>query len=99
MSLGCRGVPGRCRVTPAPYLEGMYAAVTSVALVGVDPRPVRVEAHVGGGRASFQLVGLPDTAIREAKERVRPDGGTLVPGWWEADMPTAEGITVSQTRQ
>jgi magnesium chelatase family protein len=49
----------------------MFAAVTSVALVGVDPIPVRVEAHVGGGRSSFGLVGLPDTAVREAKERVR----------------------------
>jgi magnesium chelatase family protein len=49
----------------------MFAAVTSVALVGVEPRPVRVEVHVGGGKQSFQLVGLPDTAVREAKERVR----------------------------
>ncbi len=49
----------------------MFAAVTSIALVGVEPRPVRVEVHVGGGKQSFQLVGLPDTAVREAKERVR----------------------------
>ncbi len=49
----------------------MFAAVTSVALVGVDPTPVRVEVHVSGGRSSFGLVGLPDPAIREAKERVR----------------------------
>ncbi|MFQ5948968.1 MAG: YifB family Mg chelatase-like AAA ATPase [Acidimicrobiia bacterium] len=49
----------------------MFAAVTSVALVGVEPRPVRVEVHVGGSNDSFHLVGLPDTAIREAKERVR----------------------------
>jgi magnesium chelatase family protein len=49
----------------------MFAAVTSVALVGVDPRPVRVEVHVGGSTPSFSLVGLPDTAVREAKERVR----------------------------
>jgi magnesium chelatase family protein len=49
----------------------VFAAVTSVALVGIDACPVRVEVHVGGGKASFQLVGLPDTAVREAKERVR----------------------------
>ncbi|MBM3694556.1 MAG: YifB family Mg chelatase-like AAA ATPase [Actinobacteria bacterium] len=49
----------------------MFAAVTSVALVGIDPCPVRVEVHVGGGKEAFQLVGLPDTAVREAKERVR----------------------------
>jgi magnesium chelatase family protein len=49
----------------------MYSSVTSVALVGVEPTPVRVEAHVGGGRPSFCVVGLPDTAVREAKDRVR----------------------------
>ena len=49
----------------------MFAAITSVALVGVEPRPVRVEVHVGGSKPIFNLVGLPDTAIREAKERVR----------------------------
>ncbi|MFH2073306.1 MAG: magnesium chelatase domain-containing protein, partial [Actinomycetota bacterium] len=49
----------------------MFAAVTSVALVGIEPRPVRVEVHVSGSKALFNLVGLPDTAIREAKERVR----------------------------
>ena len=49
----------------------MFASTTSVALVGVDPRPVRVEVHVGRGGNRFSLVGLPDTAVREAKERVQ----------------------------
>jgi magnesium chelatase family protein len=40
-------------------------------LVGADPRPVDVEVFVGGGKPAFHLVGLPDAAIREAKERVR----------------------------
>ncbi len=49
----------------------MFAATTSVALVGVEARPVSVEAHVGGGeKGRFQIVGLPDTAVREAKDRV-----------------------------
>lgn len=42
-----------------------------MAMVGVEPRPVRVEVHVGSGGTAFCLVGLPDTAVREAKERVR----------------------------
>ncbi|NIS31992.1 MAG: hypothetical protein GWN07_16480, partial [Actinobacteria bacterium] len=37
----------------------------------MEPKPVRVEVHVGGSTPSFSLVGLPDTAVREAKERVR----------------------------
>jgi magnesium chelatase family protein len=48
----------------------MNATTTSVALVGVEPRPVQVEVHVSGDTPSFSLVGLPDTAVREAKERV-----------------------------
>ncbi len=49
----------------------MFSAITSVALVGVEPRPVRVEVHVGSQGPKFMLVGLPDTAVREAKDRVR----------------------------
>lgn len=49
----------------------MFAAVTSVVLVGVEPLPVRVEAHITGGRATIVIVGLPDAAVREARERVR----------------------------
>jgi magnesium chelatase family protein len=39
--------------------------------VGVEPTPVRVEAHVTAGQAAIVIVGLPDTAVREARERVR----------------------------
>ncbi|MCZ7533396.1 MAG: YifB family Mg chelatase-like AAA ATPase [Acidimicrobiia bacterium] len=49
----------------------MNRFVTSCALVGVDPRPVRVETTVGGGRGQFIIVGLPDAAVRESRERVR----------------------------
>ena len=40
-------------------------------MVGVEPRAVRVEAHIGGPRDRFCVVGLPDTAVREARDRVR----------------------------
>ncbi len=49
----------------------MYAAATSVALVGGDARAVLVEAHVGRQDSAFKLSGLPDTALREAKDRVK----------------------------
>ena len=50
----------------------MFFSVHSVALVGVEPRVVEAEAHVAGGtqEASFRIVGLPDTAIREASARI-----------------------------
>ncbi len=49
----------------------MYAATTSVALIGGEAKRVEVQVHVGGQKESFRLSGLPDTAVREAKERVR----------------------------
>jgi magnesium chelatase family protein len=48
----------------------MLSRVTSVVLVGAEPRRVDVEVFVGGSTPSFHLVGLPDTAVREAKQRV-----------------------------
>ena len=44
----------------------MFAATASATLVGVEPTSVSVEAHVSPGKPVFTLVGLPDTAIREA---------------------------------
>ena len=49
----------------------MFAVASSATLVGAVPRRVHVEAHVGRSKEKFALVGLPDAAIREAKERVR----------------------------
>lgn len=49
----------------------MFASATSVVMVGAEPRPVNVEAHVGRAKDVFKLSGLPDTAVREAKDRVR----------------------------
>ncbi|MER6942558.1 YifB family Mg chelatase-like AAA ATPase [Nonomuraea sp. NPDC000554] len=47
------------------------ARTRSVALVGVTGRSVEVEADVGNGLAGIHLIGLPDTALSEARERVR----------------------------
>jgi magnesium chelatase family protein len=41
------------------------------ALVGLEARPVEVEAHLQRGVPAFSIVGLPDKACQEAKERVR----------------------------
>ena len=49
----------------------MFAAIHSVVLVGVESRPIRVEAHVGGGdKGTLSVVGLPDASVREARDRV-----------------------------
>ena len=47
------------------------ARTWSVALLGVEGHAVEIEADVGGGLPRFQLVGLPDAALHEAKDRIR----------------------------
>ncbi|MDQ3354699.1 MAG: YifB family Mg chelatase-like AAA ATPase [Actinomycetota bacterium] len=49
----------------------MLAIIASATLLGVDGRPVSVEVHVSSGLPCFNIVGLPDTACREARDRVR----------------------------
>ncbi len=47
------------------------AIVHSRARVGVRAPEVRVEVHLAGGLPSMSIVGLPEAAVREAKDRVR----------------------------
>lgn len=49
----------------------MLASVWSAVLEGVDGRVVTVEVHVSSGLPGYTVVGLPDTAGRESRERVR----------------------------
>ena len=49
----------------------MASKVYSAALVGLDAEPIEVEADVSGGLTKFSVVGLPDAAVQEARERVR----------------------------
>ena len=49
----------------------MYARVTSLGGFALDGFVVTVEADLSGGLPSFELVGLPDSAVKEAKDRVR----------------------------
>ena len=49
----------------------MLAKVNSVGLIGIDGFPVGVEVDITGGLPSFEIVGLGDAAVKEARERVR----------------------------
>jgi magnesium chelatase family protein len=49
----------------------VLASLRSATLLGVDGQPVRVEVHVSNGLPGYQVVGLPDAAGRESRERVR----------------------------
>ena len=47
------------------------ASIISRALLGMDAPAVTVETHLPGGLPGFTLVGLPETAVREARDRVK----------------------------
>src|SRR5215472_11471416 len=47
------------------------ARTHSIALVGVEGFPVEIESDLENGLPSLLLVGLPDTALREARDRIR----------------------------
>jgi magnesium chelatase family protein len=49
----------------------VIAIIPSASLLGVDGRPVSVEVHVSNGLPGFTVVGLPDAACRESRDRVR----------------------------
>lgn len=49
----------------------MLSIVKSCALLGIDGCVVQVEVDIGNGIPAFELVGLPDSAVKESKERVR----------------------------
>ncbi len=49
----------------------MLATISSATVLGAEGQPVIVEAHVSSGLPGFNIVGLPDTACREARDRVR----------------------------
>lgn len=48
----------------------MFFKLPSAAVLGLEPVPVTVEVDEQRGQTSFTIVGLPDTAIKEAKDRI-----------------------------
>jgi magnesium chelatase family protein len=47
------------------------AVVYSRANIGIDAPLIRVEVHLSNGLPGFSIVGMPETAVKESKERVR----------------------------
>ena len=60
------------------------ATIYSRAQVGIDAPQIRVEVHLGPGLPGIGIVGLPETAVRESKDRVRAamdNAGYKRPSW------------------
>ncbi|MFH1141334.1 MAG: magnesium chelatase domain-containing protein, partial [Chloroflexota bacterium] len=49
----------------------MHAKVNTCAIIGLEGAVVEVEVDISPGLPAFTIVGLPDTAVQEARERVR----------------------------
>jgi magnesium chelatase family protein len=48
----------------------MFAEIISSAVIGVDAYQVRVESHLENGSFFFAVVGLPDNAVKESRDRI-----------------------------
>ncbi|HMJ73138.1 MAG TPA: YifB family Mg chelatase-like AAA ATPase [Solirubrobacterales bacterium] len=59
------------RASGPASVAAMLATAQTFTLDGIAARPVRVEVDVHRGLPAFSVVGLADTAVREARERVR----------------------------
>ena len=49
----------------------MVALVPTVAFQGLEARPVEVQCQITAGMPAFQIVGLPDKAVGESRQRVQ----------------------------
>ena len=49
----------------------MYVNITSCAVLGIEGYVVSVEVDLSSGLPTFEIVGLPDSAVKESRERVR----------------------------
>ena len=49
----------------------MFAHLNSIGLYGMDAFEVHVEADISNGLPGFDVVGLPDTSVKESRDRVR----------------------------
>jgi magnesium chelatase family protein len=49
----------------------MLACVRSAAVFGIEASPVNIEVDVSYGLPAFTVVGLPDTSVRESRDRIR----------------------------
>jgi magnesium chelatase family protein len=54
-----------------PFTAVQHAVIASATLTGATARAVSVEVHVSNGLPGFTIVGLPDAAVRESRDRVR----------------------------
>jgi len=50
---------------------GKFSKVLSAGVIGIDAYEVEVEVDISQGIPSFNIVGLPDSAVKESRDRVK----------------------------
>lgn len=68
----------------------MFIKIHSAVLVGVEAQPITIEIDISKSWPGFQVVGLGDAAIQEAKERIRIAWKNTLSDW-----PFGKGITIN----
>ena len=63
-------ISGRTRTSVRPFID-VLASIASATLQGGVGTPIAVEVHISNGLPGFTIVGLPDAAVRESRDRVR----------------------------
>ena len=57
---------------PTEEFVPMLAKLYSCAILGLDGGLIEVEVDISQGLPAFTIVGLPDAAVQESRERIRP---------------------------
>ena len=79
-------ISGRTRTSVRPFID-VLASIASATLQGGVGTPIAVEVHISNGLPGFTIVGLPDAAVRESRDRVR--AAVLSSGMtWPLKRPT-----------
>jgi len=63
----------RCVTVNSPYHSGLHmlARISSFGLCGLEAYPVAIETDISAGLPNTIVVGLPDNAVKESRERIR----------------------------
>jgi magnesium chelatase family protein len=81
----------------------MLAKVHSAAVLGIDSYPIEIEVNAGWGQPAVIIVGLPDAAVKESRDRVKTaienSGFKYVMGRTTINLAPADFHTGRKSRQ
>ena len=75
----------------------MYCVVASMGLVGIEPYTVSVEVDISRALPGFDIVGLPDAAVKESRDRVRSALGNM--GYRMPQMKILANLAPADTKK